>query len=134
MNKKIGLILAGTVLTSSFAFAGFQLISNVPEINAKTTTVSCVSGSIIPAIFNQNVQWGVVKMIFLQGRSTASCTFTYDNKIVLGTGVLTINPNLQTGTVTNITSSAGYAVSVSGSGTENVNLTLSNVKFVLSKK
>ncbi|MBK2126281.1 hypothetical protein [Fangia hongkongensis] len=126
MKKKIILGLAGLLISSS-AFAGFQLISNVSSINAKTTVVSCGGGNPIPAIFNQNVQWGVVKMIFLGGKSSATCTFTYTpSNTVIGTGMLTIANDLHSGTVTNITSGANYKVDVSGNGTENVNLTLSS--------
>lgn len=123
-------ILAITTITgvsslSSSAFAGLQLISTDANINAKTTVVQCPAGSMkIPAIFNTNVAWGVVKMVFLHGMSN-TCTFS-TNGVVLGTGTLTVSNDMTTATVTNVTSSEHYAVSVSGSGTANVNITLSD--------
>jgi len=129
MKKTLSVVLIGLSLSGTAAFAGLQLVSKVSTIDAKNTTVQCTvnghQGSKIPAIFNQNVGWSFVKLVFLQGQTKGNCVFTYTpTNTTIGSGEIDISSDLKTATVANVTSGSDYTVSVSGSGTENVNITL----------
>ena len=118
MRKKIGLMIAGFAVTSTFAFAGLTLHSDNPNYTSQTVKVKCTdkSGTVLidrNALVGQNVPWALVKVGFLKGGTFGHCEFTYTKTgAIMGQGDVSVD-GISKGKVNNVKSGVGFTISVS---------------------
>lgn len=122
------IIAAVSLMAAASANAGFLLTSDVLGIDGTTTTVQCNDGVKLPAILDTELPWSTIKTVFLGGENSGNCVFTKnDTGEIIGSGTVTIDGTLTTATVTDVVSSDGYQVKVSGSGGETVTVMLTSI-------